>query len=200
MYIPRDRRQQIWDLVSEILRFSVTVACAAMLSVWIQTKLSNRRSHPIAVAQVPPHRAGFGHGYSVHRPISEGPSDELSDFYSKYLDEVLKTLRADRRVRMVRLELPNAVLNYQRFLASQPESGSSMRLLGRGDSIPVIAVSRGSKDFLEEMRVTYVDPKSLPAQLLESKELPLGASAIQQYLLVPDLSGANAQRFYFALR
>jgi len=137
----------------------------------------------------------MGHGGS-----NAEPSEELSEFYGKYLDEVFKTLRQDRRVRMVKLDVPNTILNYQRFLASQGDKGANLKLLGRGTVIPVIAVSRGLQNYLEEMRVTYVDPKSLPANVIENNQLALGKDMLSQFLLVPDLSGANARHFYFSRR
>ena len=197
----RYRRQPIKDFIIESTRFTATVLFAAILSVWLQNHLSRLPSGAIAKSQEIPQVSS-----PQVSPIEEAstadapePQEDLNGFYARYLEDVLKTLRADRKVRMVRLELPNVVLNYQRFLASQ-ETESGLRLQGRAATIPFIAVSRGSKPFLDEMKVAYVDPKVLPPRLIDPSSVVLSRSALQKYLLIPDLSGTGSLKYFFARR
>ena len=186
------RRQQIKLALTHGTKFLVTVLCSVGATLWVEHSLIQKgyfagltgKSETKTKA---PQVTGTGEAWSV----------ELGDFYSEYLDEVLKTLRANRSVRMAKMEFPNTILSYQRNLATQEKGGTSLRLQARGKSIPVIAVSRSSKSFLEEMRVTYIDPLTFPTHLISAGSLAVSGAALKQFLLIPDVSGTNARKFLF---
>lgn len=164
-------------------RLIVTVICSVLVTVWVQatkeeSRLSAKRSKAETTSFVP----------------TESWNKELNEFYSTYLAEVLRALRADRSLRLVKVEIPAGTLSYQRNVAATEAGGESFRLQPRAKRIPVIAVSRTAKDFLDEMRVTYIDPKSLPEKLLKGSAPAL---AWNDYLLIPDVTGSHAKRFHF---
>jgi hypothetical protein len=187
----RKRRRFRWgDITKSLVRFAATVVCSALLSVWIDHKVVSVRRHwglresPDSPAQIQPYQPSRG----------GNPAGETEVLYAKHLVEILRVLRADRSIRMIRLEVPSTVLNYQRGLASR-EDGSTMRLKGRTGHVPIFAVSRSSKKYLEENLVTYIDPYALPHDLVEGLSLPFDHTQLSHFLLVPDLSGTNASSF-----
>ena len=175
------RRYQIKQAFLELTRLAVAVGCSVAVTLYMTER-------PKAPARVKTAAA---------RPaVQDTWNEELGDFYSEYLGEVLRALRANPKVRMARMDLPQTVLTYQRNVATLEQGGSAYRLQARGKTIPVIAVSRNAKSFLEEMRVTYIDPEALPKR----NGFGLSESAAKQYLFIPDVSGTNMKKFAFGPR
>jgi len=154
-------------------------AAVSGLSRWLRPARDTRRS---VAARIP-----------VLGVVSR---DRLVEHYSRYLTESLGSLRADRAVLMVRLEVGNDVLKYQQNPVIQ-NAGASYRLISKGERVPIIAVSRVAHEFLEQMRITYVDPRDLPEDLLEEAMPSLPVAKLRTMLFVPEVSGARASLFEF---
>lgn len=125
------------------------------------------------------------------------PRAEKSVEYSHYLKGIFKTLRAERKIRMVNLELPASILS-RRQVAD--EARSDFEIIARAEEIPVVAVSRNAKRFLEQMRVVTIDPNSLPPEVLLGLTGPLSGENLKRFVLIPDVSRANGQAFVIKSR
>lgn len=191
------RRQQLKAALKHGGRFFLTVACSVGVTLWVEHSVIQKGGFALFEKTTAKSKGRQASTESGVTGTGEAWSEELGDFYSQYLDEVLRTLRANRSVRMAKMDLPRAVLGYQRNLASQEKGGGSLRLQARSRLIPVIAVSRNSKAYLEEMRVTYIDPLTFPSSLLARETMTVSEATLKQFLLIPDVSGTNARKFLF---
>ncbi len=115
-------------------------------------------------------------------------------FYKKYQEEVLRTLRAEPRIQMVKLRMPSSVLSYRRGIATN-NPGEMLWLQGRNTTIPIIAVSKNSQRFLDQMRIDYIDPSKFPSGTLARIALPFAEKDLQRFVLIPDLSGDNHREY-----
>lgn len=123
---------------------------------------------------------------------------DLEEQYRKHLEETFAILRTQQAVQMIKCKVPGSILHFQRQTASADEAPVNLR--GRVPQIPVVAVSRTTRNFLNQTLIIYVDPLSLPAKVLNSLELPFRRTLVSKYLLVPDLSGKNVTLYSFQRR
>lgn len=122
------------------------------------------------------------------QPKSPVNKPSKSTAYSYYLKGVFKTLRAERKVRMVNLRLPATILN-RRAIAE--DTRAEFEIISRTRDIPVVAVSKNAKHFLEKMGVVAIDPGRLPTDTFNGVELPLSSETLKQFVLVPDVASAE---------
>lgn len=186
-------------------KFCALVICSALLSFWMQQQwtVGDARTKNATLKRYS--RKNAATAESTDGATSETPDPAISsvgkmeDLYRKHLEEILHTLRANPSIRMVKLMLPNLILNYQRNLASL-EDGSTLRLQARTTEIPVLAISVGSRRLLEQMLITYIDPRTIPPRVIDGSNLPFNPKMLPQFLLVPDLSSTNAAMYTFEKR
>jgi hypothetical protein len=206
-------------LILGLIRFGASVVCSAVLALWMQHewRLRVHRTKKISTTTVASPEP-IAQEDAVTFPQAEVPNtyaeqplsssrlanphetehvNDLNGYYSQYLATILHTLRSDRKIRMAKLELPSAILSYQRNLASTEKGGAAVHLSPRTAVIPVIAISRESRPYLEEMRITYIDPERLPAQLVNPANTSVSPEVLKRFILVPDLSGANSKKYVF---
>ncbi len=184
-----------------VLRFGATVLCSALAAIWIE----HQYPHWKRVWQAHTGARKLLSFQNTRPPVSPQSlgtpprSRNLGDHYSRYLEEALPLLRSDSSVRMVKMEMPGGILTYQQSVALRGE-GSMVRLQATGSRIPVFAVSKSAKEFLSTMRITFIDPSSVPAEMLKGAT-PLGENTLKSgFLLVPDVSGSSARYFAFSKR
>lgn len=103
--------------------------------------------------------------------------------YERYLDEIFHTLRLEKRVHLIRLDLPGSMTAVSRRL-SNTDHRRNVTLHSQG-TIQVMAVSKNAKGFLDRMRVLYWDPSDLPQGSLQRASLPMPIEGLQRYVLVP---------------
>lgn len=182
-------------------KFCALVVCSALLSSWMQQQwnVGEGKSKLSALKRYGRKNAAVPEGETTASTESSDPTPvvgKMEDLYRKHLEEIFHTLRTNPSVRMVKMKMPALILNYQRNLASL-DDGSTLRLQAKGSEVPVIAISLTSRRFLEQMLITYIDPKTIPPRLISSTTLPFNPKMLPQFLIVPDLSGGNANAFVF---
>lgn len=199
-YLSDWRKHQIKHHALGAARFVATVVCSALLAVWLDHHYASLKRHALGVAGLvassKPRRSLPVRPMALASaaPIRRGSS--LGDHYSRYFEEALPLLRAEKSVRMVKIEMPSAILGYQESTATRAE-GAGFRLQATTSRVPLLAVSRAAKDFLSTMRITFIDPKTVPSDVLKSA-VPLSGDSLQGFLLVPDVSGDGAAKFTFS--
>jgi hypothetical protein len=201
---PRTHSSTHWkEDLRRLVNFSATVVLSALLSLWLQHQMRefrvtnhpvSRPSEPVSETQTTPEESLAD--TNSPEPPSSFTVGKMEDLYRKHLEEILHTLRSHPAVRLVKMRLPKSLLNYQRNIASA-EDGGTLRLSARAELIPMIAVSQGARRFLDQSLVTYVDPHTIPARMFSTAKLPFSLSALNNFLLIPDLSGPNAGYFTF---
>jgi hypothetical protein len=197
------QQHRVKENIRSTLRFLLTVAVSCVFTLWLEHR------HPSTVARIlaapsavrkllslQPQWSPEAVPVHVAAPVTTARTRSLGDHYSRYLDEALPLLRSDADVRMVKIEVPSSVLDFQQSAATAGEN-ALLRLHATSARIPAIAVSKNAREFLTAMRITFIDPTAVPKDRLP--KLPILAATWQnEYLLVPDPSGEQSKLFVFS--
>jgi hypothetical protein len=188
-------RIKIWLIAAG--RFGGTVLCTALATLWIERQYPHWK------------RSWLAHtgarkllSYQPSRPPVSPQSlgarpKNLGDHYGRYLEEALPLLRQDTSVRMVKMEMPGSILEYQQSQALRGE-GQMIRMGAATSRVPVLAVSKNAKEFLTTMRITFVDPNDIPSDRFKGAK-PLAEKTLRDgFLLIPDVTGSGARNYNFA--
>lgn len=117
--------------------------------------------------------------------------------YERYYSEAMELLRADASVTLLNVEVPAGALQFQSNGRTKARA-APYALRARSRSFPALAVSRNARPFLESMRLTFVDPKRLPAEVVDAVGTPVDRDRfVDRFLIVPDVAGEKAGLFSF---
>ena len=76
-------------------------------------------------------------------------------------------------------------------------SGKLYRMEGKVAKVPMIAVTRKLKKFLDKRGIAYIDPRKTPKKFIRKVEMPFSKRTLGRVLLIPNLSGDNKNDFRF---
>lgn len=188
--LPRGWRP-FWRWLGQL---TLTVLLSSFGSAWLVRHWSWLRGRPEKPASTAKATEPVKRVVTAPKPtVAVGKTEAL---YRQHLEEIFRTLRGQPTVQMVKMDIPSSILSFQRSPASH-DDGTTFHLTGTEKTIPVVAVSYRARSFLEQMFVTYIDPKHFNRKTMESIQTPFPRNKLKEFLLVPDLSGDNAARFVF---
>ena len=190
-------------------KFALTVVASAVLSVWLGRELDKPQSHQFFGARhfltslkIPTWSgvrfasdtmtARLGLPLPAKRGTGSLGSGSLIDQYSRHFSDSLPKLRANARVKMVKLSFEPLLLKYQQ---NPPRQGADLKLVSKAVRIPVLAVSRNAQELLEDLRIPYIDGQIASEDALDTAEPRLEEKVLRGALLVPDVSGNQAKLF-----
>ncbi|MCB0416288.1 MAG: hypothetical protein H6617_06035 [Bdellovibrionaceae bacterium] len=186
-------------LLARTGRFAFTVFCAGLVSAWwhpqlqqinkslagfVETSVQLGATLVSALHEEKDSWLSFG-AIGTWSGIS-GPSD--SSTYRTHLEKTLSRLRRIQYYRMVRVDLPASVLEYQ-------DGGSRRISARRSGSVSFIAVSKDLDMYLREKNITFIEAKRIPSRLVAGISVPLTEKTFKQTLLIPDVTGERADTF-----
>ncbi|MCB0404837.1 MAG: hypothetical protein KDD51_08625 [Bdellovibrionales bacterium] len=185
-------------LVGRTFRFAFTVFCAGLIAAWWHPQFErlNQRLAGFVETSV---QLGATLVSALHEEKDSwlslgslgswskmtGPTE--ADVYRSHLEKTLTRLRRIQYYRMVRVELPARVLEYQ--TGSRRISAKSNR------PIAFIAVSKDLATYLQEKNISFIEAKRLPERLIAGLDVPLAAKTFKQTLLIPDVTGERVNAF-----
>ncbi|MEZ4749112.1 MAG: hypothetical protein R3B54_00385 [Bdellovibrionota bacterium] len=186
-------------LFSRVLRFGFTVFCAGLVAAWWHPELQRINKALVGFVET-----SVQLGTTVVSALHEekdswlslgslgslsgltGPSD--STVYREHLEKTLSKLRRIQYYRMVRVDLPANVLEYQ-------TQGSKKISAKSSGSVSFIAVSKDLSTYLTEKNITFIEAKRIPSRLIAGTTVPLTEKTFKQTLLIPDVTGERASAF-----
>lgn len=181
-FFSRYRRPKWRQTVARALRFGFTVGCAGFVA-FVCEKRWPRSWWPNATPTPSPVAAKKTNAVADARTLGR-----MENLYRQHLEEVIQLIRSKPQYRMLALELPASALSFQRGIASARE-GTAFHLQTKESRFPVLAISKSARPLLDQMVVDYIIPSSLPRKALEGALLPFHVQKLEEYLLVPDLTG-----------
>ncbi len=109
----------------------------------------------------------------------------LNPTHDTRLKNVSYEILKNPSIRVVRITLPETVLQFSRGLAtSMSLTGSIQR---DGDLVKMWAVSRNAKTLLVYRDIRFIDPVAMPVAMKAGLQLPFDSATLSNYLLIPQV-------------